>query len=405
MATHTDISRIFIDRPILATVLSTLILVSGLMAIPILPISEYPDVVPPSVQVTANYPGANPRTIADTVAGTDRGSGQRRREHDLHEVDVECRRADGAHRDVQGRHQHRPRRSVQVQNRVAQAVPRLPEDVRALGVTTVKSLARPDDGRAPRLARQDATTRSTSRNFANLQRASDELARLPGVGQALAVRHRQLRDARLARSREASRRAGLSASDIVAAIREQNVRSPPAASAARRRRRARCCRFRSTRRAASLAGGVRRDHHQGRRRGGVDPPEGRRAHRARRQQLRDPLAAQQRGRGGDARSSRRPAPTRSPLSTAIRDRMKDLARQLPGGRALVGRLRPDRVRARLDRRGRRDAARGDRCSSCSSSIAVPADLARLDHPAGRRAGLASSARSPCCGCSASRSTR
>ena len=69
MAKHTDFSRIFIDRPILATVLSTLILVSGLMAIPGLPISEYPDVVPPSVQVTANYPGANPRTIADTVAG------------------------------------------------------------------------------------------------------------------------------------------------------------------------------------------------------------------------------------------------------------------------------------------------------------------------------------------------
>jgi len=56
MATHTDFSRIFIDRPILATVLSALILVSGLMAIPSLPISEYPDVVPPSVSVTANYP-------------------------------------------------------------------------------------------------------------------------------------------------------------------------------------------------------------------------------------------------------------------------------------------------------------------------------------------------------------
>ena len=69
MSKHTDFSRIFIDRPILATVLSTLILVSGLIAIPNLSISEYPDVVPPSVQVTANYPGANPRTIADTVAG------------------------------------------------------------------------------------------------------------------------------------------------------------------------------------------------------------------------------------------------------------------------------------------------------------------------------------------------
>ena len=69
MSKHTDFSRIFIDRPILATVLSALILVSGLMAIPSLPVTEYPDVVPPSVQVTATYPGANPRTIAETVAG------------------------------------------------------------------------------------------------------------------------------------------------------------------------------------------------------------------------------------------------------------------------------------------------------------------------------------------------
>jgi len=69
MSKHTDFSRIFIDRPILATVLSALILVAGLMAIPSLPVTEYPDVVPPSVQVTATYPGADPRTIADTVAG------------------------------------------------------------------------------------------------------------------------------------------------------------------------------------------------------------------------------------------------------------------------------------------------------------------------------------------------
>ena len=69
MSKHTDFSRIFIDRPILATVLSSLILVSGIMAIPNLPITEYPDVVPPTVQVSATYPGANPRTIAETVAG------------------------------------------------------------------------------------------------------------------------------------------------------------------------------------------------------------------------------------------------------------------------------------------------------------------------------------------------
>ncbi len=61
-------SRFFIDRPIFAAVLSIIIFVSGLIAIPLLPISEYPEVVPPSVQVRATYPGANPREIADTVA-------------------------------------------------------------------------------------------------------------------------------------------------------------------------------------------------------------------------------------------------------------------------------------------------------------------------------------------------
>ena len=65
---HSDFSRIFVDRPILAAVLSILIFVAGLIALPNLPVSEYPEVVPPSVQVTAIYPGANPKTIADTVA-------------------------------------------------------------------------------------------------------------------------------------------------------------------------------------------------------------------------------------------------------------------------------------------------------------------------------------------------
>src|SRR3546814_8575058 len=57
-----------VDRPIFAAVLSIIIFVVGLIAIPLLPVSEYPEVVPPSVQVRATYPGANPREIADTVA-------------------------------------------------------------------------------------------------------------------------------------------------------------------------------------------------------------------------------------------------------------------------------------------------------------------------------------------------
>ena len=58
-----DFSRFFIDRPIFAAVLSILIFITGLIAIPLLPVSEYPDVVPPSVQVRAEYPGANPKVM------------------------------------------------------------------------------------------------------------------------------------------------------------------------------------------------------------------------------------------------------------------------------------------------------------------------------------------------------
>ena len=219
MSKHTDFSRIFIDRPILATVLSTLILVAGAIAIPNLPISEYPDVVPPSVQVTAYYPGANPRTIADTVAGpleeavngvenmiymksTASSDGQ---------MSLAVTFKAGTDIDLA---------AMQVQNRVAQALPRLPEAVRTLGVTTVKAsssitmvvhLTSPD-------RRYDALYLS---NFANL-RVRDELARLPGVGQAQAFGAGNYAMRIWIDPAKAAAR-GLAASDIVASIREQNV--------------------------------------------------------------------------------------------------------------------------------------------------------------------------------------
>src|SRR3954452_21495694 len=63
-----NLSKFFIDRPIFAGVLSTLIFLGGLISLFAMPISEYPEVVPPSVVVRANYPGANPKVIAETVA-------------------------------------------------------------------------------------------------------------------------------------------------------------------------------------------------------------------------------------------------------------------------------------------------------------------------------------------------
>jgi Cu/Ag efflux pump CusA len=62
------LTHFFIDRPIFAGVLSMLILIAGLVSLPVLPISEYPEVAPPTIVVTAQYPGANPQVIADTVA-------------------------------------------------------------------------------------------------------------------------------------------------------------------------------------------------------------------------------------------------------------------------------------------------------------------------------------------------
>jgi len=63
-----NLSKFFIDRPIFAGVLSVLIVLAGIIAIFKLPISEYPEVVPPSVVVRAQFPGANPKVIAETVA-------------------------------------------------------------------------------------------------------------------------------------------------------------------------------------------------------------------------------------------------------------------------------------------------------------------------------------------------
>jgi len=219
MAAHTDFSRIFIDRPILATVLSALILVAGLIAIPNLPISEYPDVVPPSVAVSASYPGANPRTIADTVAGP--------LEEAINGVEnmiymKSTSSSDGAMQlsvtfkggtDID-------LAAMQVQNRVAQALPRLPEAVRQLGVTTVK--ASPTLTMVVHLDSPNKTYDALYlSNFANL-RVRDELARLPGVGQAIAfgIGNYAMR-VWIDPAKAAAR--GLSAGDIIAAIREQNV--------------------------------------------------------------------------------------------------------------------------------------------------------------------------------------
>ena len=80
------ISRFFITRPIFACVISAFIVLAGLGGMRALPISAYPNIIPPMVTVTASYPGATAETIAETVAAPHRGADQRRREHAVHEL-------------------------------------------------------------------------------------------------------------------------------------------------------------------------------------------------------------------------------------------------------------------------------------------------------------------------------
>ncbi|MDI5986537.1 multidrug efflux RND transporter permease subunit [Halomonas sp. M4R5S39] len=214
-----DFAKFFVDRPIFAAVLSILIFIAGAITIPLLPVSEYPDVVPPTVQVRAVYPGANPKEIAETVATP--------LEEAITGVQdlMYMKSVAGSDGVLAMTLTFRPgtdpdAAQVQVQNRVSQALARLPEEVRRQGVTTDKQS--PDLTMVPQLTSPDGRYDSTYlRNYAALH-VRDELARLPGVGQAMlfgagdyAMR------VWIDPDRAAAR--GLTAGDILAAIREQNV--------------------------------------------------------------------------------------------------------------------------------------------------------------------------------------
>ena len=214
-----NISRFFIDRPIFAGVLSVLILLAGGLAMFQLPISEYPEVVPPSVVVRAQYPGANPQVIAETVAAP--------LEESINGVENMLYMQSQANSDgnltvtVTFHVGMDPDKAQQlVQNRVSQALPRLPEEVQRLGVTTIKSspnitmvvhLLSPDD-------QYDITY---LRNYAVLH-VKDQLARIPGVGEVQIWGSGDYAMRVWLDPRKIAQR-GMTATDVVAAIREQNV--------------------------------------------------------------------------------------------------------------------------------------------------------------------------------------
>ncbi|WP_032097498.1 MULTISPECIES: efflux RND transporter permease subunit [unclassified Alteromonas] len=213
-----NVSQFFISRPIFAGVLSILIFIGGAIAVWQLPITEYPEVVPPTVVVTANYPGANPEVIAETVATP--------LEQEINGVENMLYMSSQATSD--GRMTltitfaigtDPDDATTLVQNRVNRATPRLPQEVQRLGVVTEKS--------SPNLTMVVHLTSPDNRydmlylsNYAD-QNVKDELARIDGVGQV-----------RLFGAGEFSMRVWLNPSklaalqmnpgDVVAAIADQN---------------------------------------------------------------------------------------------------------------------------------------------------------------------------------------
>ncbi|MFZ4688190.1 MAG: efflux RND transporter permease subunit [Polymorphobacter sp.] len=212
-------SRFFIDRPIFAGVISILIVLIGLVAYPTLPVAQYPEIAPPTISITASYPGASAEVLADTVAAP--------LEQEINGVEdmiymTSSSTGDGRMtlnvvfklgtdlNDAQ----------VLVQNRVASATPRLPDTVRALGVTTRKNS--PDILMVVFLQSPDGSLPTDYvSNYATLL-LKDRLARLDGVGgiNSFGVRDYAMRvwiDPEKAAARN------LNADEIVAALRGQNV--------------------------------------------------------------------------------------------------------------------------------------------------------------------------------------
>jgi multidrug efflux pump len=230
-----NFSQFFIRRPIFAGVLSALIFLVGLIAMKFLPISEYPEVVPPTIVVRATYPGANPKTIAETVAAP--------LEQVLNGVENSLyifsqATSDGVMSltvtfklgtDID-------KAQVQVQNRVSQALPKLPEEVRRLGVTTVKQS--PDLTMVVHLFSPNGRYDEIYlRNYSTLQ-VKDVLARIPGAGDVEVFGSGDYA-MRIWLNPDKIAAKNMTASDVVNAIREQNIQvaaggigQQPASSAA-----------------------------------------------------------------------------------------------------------------------------------------------------------------------------
>src|SRR3954447_8075400 len=219
------LARFFIDRPVLAWVISIIIILLGALAAGLLPVAEYPEVSPPTVRVSANYPGASPQVVADTVAAP----------IEQQVVGVEGMlymssqsNSDGSYTldvtfalgtDVN-------MAQVLVQNRVAIATPALPDVVKAIGVTVKKQS--PDILLAVSLYSEDNP--ETGRpyrdqlymsNYATIE-LKDALARVEGVGDVI-IFGQQDYSMRVWLDPDKLQARNLTAGDVIRVLREQNV--------------------------------------------------------------------------------------------------------------------------------------------------------------------------------------
>jgi multidrug efflux pump len=218
------LARFFVDRPIFATVLSLVIVIVGLVALTRLPIAQYPEVVPPTVQVSAVYPGADAQTVATTVAtpieqevnGVERMLYMASRATNDGQMFLDVTFELGTDLDTA---------QVLVQNRVSVAEAKLPEDVKRIGVTTKKkspsillcvnlvSQKRPDGSYY-----YDQLYLS---NYASIS-VKDDLARVKGVGDVTFLGPRDY-SMRVWLDPPKLASLGMTAADVIRAIREQNV--------------------------------------------------------------------------------------------------------------------------------------------------------------------------------------
>jgi len=229
-----NFSKFFITRPIFAAVLSLLILIAGAISLFSLPISEYPEVVPPTVVVRANFPGANPKVIGETVAapleqaitGVENMLYMSSQATADGKLTLTITFALGTDLD---------NAQVQVQNRVTRTEPKLPEEVTRIGITVDK--ASPDLTMVVHLTSPDKRYDMLYLSNYAVLNIKDELARLGGVGdvQLFGMGDYSLR-VWLDPNKTASR--NLTATDVVNAIREQNrqvaagqLGAPPSPSA------------------------------------------------------------------------------------------------------------------------------------------------------------------------------